>query len=239
MNLEEVVAEIEEAMTWRVNELRHLANSISSNSDEDLRTVVRKASVVMVYAHLEGFFKAALGVYIKAVNAERLPVGELDEALAVAALRPEWKSLANGEPSPTLSWSVPPKRTSGLQASTLRRVEFLCRLDEILHSEATLDEDALTDTESNLQPNVVRKLLYQLGLSTQDVESWDSALGELVNLRNSIAHGSSRRPVTESELDRLTRGARDVMNGLRTLILQALVAQHFKREELRIPHFAY
>jgi hypothetical protein len=222
MNVAEVFAEVEDELTWRADEMRRLQNVLNLVSSETDGDLVRKSLVVMLYGHLEGFFRAALAIYVNAIDAERLPVGELDEFLAASALADELDCLERGGSSSLLVWGHSPKRASGVAEKELRRVEFVARLGEVMHFSPRLNVERLTDTESNLHANVVKGLFFRLGLRPGDVDAWESLLSRLVALRNSIAHGATRGGVAKPNYDSLARDARIVMEELRSVLFVAL-----------------
>ena len=73
----------------------------------------------------------------------------------------------------------------------------------ILLSQTLIIEDEAIDTESNLWYVVLQKNLYRLGLPICMFEQYKSDINNLVNRRNTIAHGSRTDGVTESEYKKL------------------------------------
>lgn len=68
MNINHIWAELEADLEWRQFELRTLANTLGSIKDRDEQDRFRRAMVVMLYAHVEGYCKLALLTYVKALN---------------------------------------------------------------------------------------------------------------------------------------------------------------------------
>ena len=62
MNIIEVRAEFEEELTWRVDEIRLLHNQLGYIRKEADKMRYRKALVVMLYSHFEGFCKTAFSI---------------------------------------------------------------------------------------------------------------------------------------------------------------------------------
>ena len=100
-----------------MTEIRQTFNAARTNLAAD---ALRKAAWVLLYAHEEGFFKAACQVYLKAINAEHLRFAELEETLATQSLRPVILGLGNGHPF--FTW---PRGALGLPArAQSNRAEF-------------------------------------------------------------------------------------------------------------------
>lgn len=68
-----------------------------------------------------------------------------------------------------------------------------------LLSQPLIIEDTAVDTESNLWYVVLQKNLYRLGLPTDMFEEYRSDIDNLVNRRNTIAHGSRTDGVADTE----------------------------------------
>ena len=59
MDLDDVIAQIEEELTWRMDELRFLRNQLANIPDEKNKKRYRKTLIVMLYSYYEGFSKSA------------------------------------------------------------------------------------------------------------------------------------------------------------------------------------
>jgi hypothetical protein len=85
MRIETIWAELEQDLAWRHAELRLLSNTMSSLRREDERDRFRRAQLVMLYAHVEGFCKVAFLIYIKAINQSRTPMSSISDELVASA----------------------------------------------------------------------------------------------------------------------------------------------------------
>ena len=88
-------AELEAELAWRLDELRFLRNQLSDVPTEDKKGVYRKALVVMLYSHFEGFCKTAFSVYVHALNHESLSLRDVTGALAACCLARIFGDLRN------------------------------------------------------------------------------------------------------------------------------------------------
>src|SRR5262245_43968117 len=95
MNLPDLRAELEEELTWRLDEVRFLRNRLSEFRKQDERDRFRRAMVVMLYSHFEGLWKAAFMVYIKAINDSGLQCAEAHESLVAASFSPLFDALSD------------------------------------------------------------------------------------------------------------------------------------------------
>jgi hypothetical protein len=68
VDLASIRAELESEQTWRHDEIRFLRNQLASICGNRRKMQFRRALVVMLYAHYEGFCKFALERYVRSVN---------------------------------------------------------------------------------------------------------------------------------------------------------------------------
>jgi hypothetical protein len=157
--------------------------------------VYRKTLLVMLYSHFEGVCKAAFSVYVQSLNAENAALSDVVPALAASGMAEVFRDLRNAErKSPIFRVTAPDD--SGLHRYARDR-EFVERMGEFLKLRLLLDSELIVDTESNLTPVVLQKIMFRLGLDHQTVERWARPIGELLGRRNSVAHGTHRKGVDE------------------------------------------
>jgi hypothetical protein len=89
-------AELELELEWREAEIRFL-QGLGSNLSEDKLGQYRRSIVLVVYAHLEGFFKSALEVYAVHLNGANCKVGDVAWAIAAASLATVFKRLRDND----------------------------------------------------------------------------------------------------------------------------------------------
>ena len=94
-----------------------------------------------------------------------------------------------------------------------RRVNLLESSSNLL-SQPLIIEDTAVDTESNLWYVVLQKNLYRLGLPTDMFEEYRSDIDNLVNRRNTIAHGSRTDGVADTEYVRWESSTKSVMENI-------------------------
>src|SRR5947207_897222 len=86
MNLGRLWAEIEDDQAWREEEIRFFQNRAVSVADPNEQDQFRRALVLLLYAHFEGFVKFSLLLYVGAVNSAGVRCDEASYAVAAASL---------------------------------------------------------------------------------------------------------------------------------------------------------
>lgn len=97
MSPEDVRANLEEDLSWRWDEIRHIKNAFTDylgGMDKDFPV---KTLIVILYAHFEGFTKNALSFYSDFINNKGLKCREVNNNLSALALKPVFESYENPE----------------------------------------------------------------------------------------------------------------------------------------------
>src|SRR5437016_5156526 len=95
MNQLEIRAELEDERTWRRDEIRFLMNRLADLDTDTDQDRYRRAVLLLLYAHFEGFCKTALLIYVRIINKESLRCDLAQPALVAASCQSILKSLAN------------------------------------------------------------------------------------------------------------------------------------------------
>lgn len=95
MNLASLRAEIEADRAWREEEIRELQNRGSAIKEEEESKRYRRALVLLLYAHYEGFCKFALALYATAINSSGILCGEASYPIAAASMSDVFRNLRN------------------------------------------------------------------------------------------------------------------------------------------------
>lgn len=212
-------AEIEAEWTWRLDELRFLKNQTANIVTDDRRDQYRRSLVMMLYAHFEGFCKAALSVYATAINNDALRVRECTPAIGAASLAGIFNDLRNSDRKSDFFRRRAPD-DSGLHR-TMRDREFVERISESFDILASIDIDATVDMESNVSPIVLQKILYRLGMDPSEVAPWSGQINKLLGRRNAVAHGEGRGGIDLKTFSELEAAVIDVVDKITRLLFQA------------------
>lgn len=229
-NIEEVRVELETEFTWRADEIRFLRNQLSNIGKEQEQERYRKSLLVMLYAHYEGFCKTAFLIYINVINKETIQRKKANHSLIACSLNSVFKAYEDVSRKPDkyreiFKNTLPEERK--LQRFA-RQVDFVVNLDSFL-DEVVVVSDEIADTESNLWPVVLQKILFRLGLPEHSFKEYEGNIFKLVNLRNGVAHGKHKDGISESVYNNIEKAVFDIMQGVIVVIIDALKSQRFLR----------
>ena len=228
MTADEFRASLESELSWRQEEFIFLKNQLSSISGEREQDVYRKTLVLILYSHMEGYVKIALQSYVQFINEQNLRRGEVVSELTASGMHREFQAYENpGRRSNLFRRSLPDDTAlHGLS----RRVDLIEQMDGFLNQPLHI-EDRVIDTESNLRYVVLQKNLYKVGLPVNLFEQYRGLLDELVNRRNSIAHGELRRGVNRLEFARWEGAVQDITRDVTIGLYESALHQKYLRSK--------
>jgi hypothetical protein len=226
MNLARLYAELEADRDWREEEIRAFQNRGAKLENEDDQKRYRRALVLLLYAHYEGFCKFALTLYATAINQSGILCGNADYALAAASLGSLFRDLRNPNKKSDIFRHALPDDSKLHQFA--REREFVERTSELEKLPVRITEDVV-DTESNLTPTVLRKNLYRLGLPHEKFDSHKDKINMLLSIRNGISHGSLKDGVEEQQYRQLRASTYSIMNGVSIDVMKALFEETYVR----------
>lgn len=212
MTKDELRELLEDELLWRFEEINFFKKQLENLDEDDEKKKYRKSMVLILYSHLEGFIKSALINYAQYLNGLRKKREEFDFALIATSMHKEFKAYENKNSRSPLFNN---KRIPSDDAihGIYRRVNLLESSSNLL-SQPLVIEDNAVDTESNLWYIVLQKNLYRMGLPADMFEEYKSNIDNLVNRRNTIAHGSRTDGVTEKEYQKWEDSIKDVMESI-------------------------
>lgn len=220
MNLADIRAELEDELEWRLEELRFFKNQLADMRTKDQRDRHRRALVVMLYSHFEGFWKAAFSIYVKAINAELILCKDATHSLVAASLFDLLAGLSDHQKKHPFFRSKVPEDTKLHQLH--RQIEFLSRLPDMEATKVDIPIDKVVDPESNLKPDVIRKNLIRLGFQHDMFQRHEGTVHQLLNKRNAVAHGSTRQGVEEDDYNKLEAAVLNIMDDVVKLLFESL-----------------
>ena len=216
MTEDELRTQLELELAWRQEELAFLQNQINYVCDEK-RDQYRKSLILMLYAHFEGFVKIALQTYLQFLNELDIKVEYVNSNLQASHLQREFNAYDNLDRKNKHFKRKLPDDTK--LHRFYRRVEFIESFDEYRDKELKLS-DEIIDTESNLWYIVLQKNLYKLGLPVDLFDDYHTEIDDLVNRRNSIAHGSFKTGVTKDEYRNWENKVYRIMSNINIILYQ-------------------
>ncbi|MDF2190317.1 MAE_28990/MAE_18760 family HEPN-like nuclease [Paraflavitalea sp. CAU 1676] len=226
MDIPALWAEMEAEYSWRIDEIRFFHNQIQKLTNTQERDQYRRALVLLLYAHYEGFCKFAFTFYVNAINKENILCKEANYAIAAASLEDLFGALRHPEKKcPEFKNQLPDDIKLHIFS---RNREFVERSKEFENRPVSIP-DQVVDMESNLKPVVLRKNLFKLGFPHDGLQHIESDISQLLANRNSIAHGTSRHAISLKLYQDLQKAAWNVMATVKSYVMQALQNREFLR----------
>lgn len=156
---------------WRKKELTIIKARVDLAKSKQLNTEIR-SSLLLLYAHWEGFNKVSCELYLEYVKQLKLNYSELSNNLLALSIKSEivdMESTNNHE----------------------RHTEFLGFIDSGLNNRAKWNLDKAIDTKSNLNSDILRNIMSVVGIDFKHFELKSKLIDEqLLKNRNTIAHGN-------------------------------------------------
>jgi hypothetical protein len=220
VNLAEFRAEMEAEREWRETEMRQLRNQLAFISSEEQRKTARKALVVMLYAHFEGVSKALFSMYVNRLNGLGLRIGDVVSPIGAASLAEVFQALRDPNKKCAEFARALPNDTALHRFARDR--EFVEVAWKVAQRSVQIDPDEIVDTESNLKPIVLRKILFRIGLEPDLAQPWEGAIHQLLNRRNDVAHGTAKGGPEAKEYANLEQAVSLVVDGIVKAIFDAV-----------------
>ena len=217
MDYEALRALLEEDLAWRLDELRHLRNSLLGDVEREAWSVTALRTIlVMQYAHLEGFAHNAFRLYVDAVNNRALKADQLRPELFACALVPDFDALRLGGNEQESSEGRLTRRAN-------MQFRFVQRVRKLGSEEVVIDADHAVSMEMNFGADVLRRTLFMLGIPESEVDrSYFSSLEFVRRARNDIAHGARRERIEAGLFEAHQKKCEQFMSDLSRLIGSAV-----------------
>jgi hypothetical protein len=223
MNVADVRSQLELDLSWRTEEIRFLSNQLGGMPKSADRERFNRTLLVMLYAHVEGFTKAAIRLYIRTLCDEQIATRQVNLQLQGTRLDPVLAGV--DEPEPDFFVQQPPVRHQLTRPFRIK--ELLDRWQEIMNGPFNADPDDVANTESNLKCRVLRRILFRAGLPMNKFQDFEEDLESLVSRRHLIAHGETPVRVPVQDYIRLETNALLFMEELVRVLTLALTQQEY------------
>jgi hypothetical protein len=219
---EDIYDELEADHHSRESEIRLVTRLLATNSSEDESTMLRRSLILLTYAHVEGYAKFAMLAYVSALNGMGIRCAEATFPVAAASLARVFAALRNpNSKHEVFKNRLPDDAHLHLAA---REQVFIEKYETIVGRRVKIP-DEVVDTASNLSADILKKMLFRLGLPYPVVDSHSSNINRLLGIRNAIAHGDRLKVPTDKELMDFTSSAFAIMKFLQDEIYSALKGQ--------------
>lgn len=171
----QLLSMLDDEFAWRRKELTALWSDVQS-APEISRQARLRAGVALLYAHWEGFIKAAGDFFVTFVAVRKLNHDQLGTGFLSLALRKRLKAFSDTS-------SVP------------QHIAFLSFLRTEMTSRARLPQIGAIKAESNLNSRRLKDIVLTLGLDYSAYELKENLIdAQLLKWRNTIAHGKALHP---------------------------------------------
>lgn len=166
----ELVGTLDQEMSWRKKELTTLRFLLEGCREHQLPVILRAATCIL-YAHWEGFIKAAAVCYITFVASRGLRYGDLTPNFVALGFRTDILEAGSSD-RPSIHTALAGSLIAGLGKLPIR------------------DWDPIVNVQSNLNFANLQEISCLLGLDNHDYLSKQHLLDErLLKNRNLAAHG--------------------------------------------------
>ena len=209
-SLDQLVQFLDDELAWRKKELTTLKFMLGKSRKRESVLLLR-AALCVLYAHWEGFVKAAATSYVSFVSTRGLRYRDLTPNFVALGLRREI-SEAGLSNLPTVHTTLATKLMLGLS------------------EHADLDWEHSVNTRSNLNTDALNEILCLLGLDRKDYLLKRQMLDQtLLASRNLIAH-EMRVEIEPDDYARLHDEIMQLAQQFRTDVENAAVTEEFRRE---------
>jgi len=208
-NLTELNDYLDKDLGWRKKELTSLTLMIGRLRVHEKRAFLR-AALCILYAHWEGFIKAAATYYVAFVGTKGLRYRDLTPNFVAMGLRPRIISV-------------------GQSRRSLHHTELVAYLLSDLSDKAEITSDDAINTESNLDSKVLLDILCSLGIDDIGYRTKGPLIDQrLLNARNNIAHGRGN-PIDEKDYTEIHTEIILLIDQFRSDVENAAVQELYRR----------
>lgn len=202
---------LDRTLALRKRELTTLRFIIMQTNREHEKVALLRSSLPMLYAHWEGFIKDSSIAYLEYISRQRL---------ALNTLKPNFVAV-------TLKEKL---MTAGISKKTRIHKEFVDYFLDNFETNVAFNPVSVIDTESNLSSEVLKEIMFTVGLDFDD--NWHKKTQlidhQLLKSRNEIAHGE---PVTIdlALFEQLHKFVLDSLEEYKTLIENSVALSSYKK----------
>jgi len=101
---------------------------------------------------------------------------------------------------------------------------------EQLWKEIVAIPEEVVDTESNLKPVVLRKILFRLGFQHNCFKKNEGMISHLLERRNNVAHGAQKEGLSKEDYEEIEKATLEIMRQLKSLIVDALLNKSYLKK---------
>ncbi len=210
-SLGQLVELLDDELAWRKRELTTLKFMLQSTRRQHQESLLLRAAICILYAHWEGFVKAAATGYVSFVATRNLKYSDLTPNFVALGLRSEIIRAGQSD-KPTLH--------------TKLAARFMMGLSDSMY----IDRNFSVDTRSNLNSDNLNEILCLLGVENDEYLLKKQLLDKgLVENRNRVAHGQ-QIDIDPDDYTGLHDEMIQLVQNIRTDIENQAVMEGFRRD---------
>jgi hypothetical protein len=207
---EELVDKIGQDHVWRLREIAELKNLIEEPSTSELRKrVLSRSGIALLYAHWEGFIKKSGTYFLEYVAGQRLNISELRSNFVTLLVRGKIDKASESN-----KYSAFDEVTRYIIENQTTRARFPTK--------------NVVETKSNLSTNVLKEIMWCLGLEYEFYESKEKLIDlMLVGRRNHVAHGEAIE-IDSDDFIEMAGEVLGLMNTFKNLLENSCITESYK-----------
>lgn len=207
---DDLSAQLDAEIAWRRKELILIKNYIPDNSSPKQDATIR-FSVPILYAHFEGFVKQTTEMYLKYVASRYLKHSDLQSQFIALSL------------------------TKKINLLEVKNIQDKTKIIDFIITESQKTSNILTknviQTKSNLRFDVLRDILFIIGIQEDQFLKYESLVDDLVDARNYIAHGEFKK-VDKATFDIMFGDIQQLMIDLKTEIENSATGGKYMKQQV-------
>lgn len=203
---DEINDAIDKEISWRKKELQIYKTNVC-NAKGDNQKVLLRASIPFIYSHWEGFVKKSCEAYLEYVSNKNLNLN---------TLKPQFIAIA-----------LKSKIEKSNENSVKKRTEYVKILLENIDKPSNLNLNGVIKTKSNLRFDVFEEICYTLCIDINRFEHKKAEIDELVDNRNTIAHGNYQK-ITFAIFEGFFDDVISLLENLRTELQNSVARESYK-----------
>lgn len=211
-SLTELTQLLDDELAWRKKELTTLKVWLDKSRRQYETAILLRAAICLLYAHWEGFVKAAATGYVSYVATLGLRYRDLTPNFVALGL---WSDISQ----------------AGLSTSPTLRTALTERLISGLSERANINWEQSIDTRSNLNSKTLSEILCAMGLDNKEYLIKKPIIDlRLLENRNAIAHGERRPEFGLDDYIGLSDDIVQLVERIRTDIENAAATRRFRKD---------
>lgn len=209
MNLKTVESlsdKLDYEISWRRLELTNLKFNVENVDGNKLNTNLR-SSLVLLYAHWEGFVKKILTYYLEHVSRQKLQNNQLKHNFFALEIYTDLKALTETK-------------------KNILHTKIVDSIIDNISKESEIPFKNKINTQGNLNSELFKELMFTVGLDTSAYETYFLLIDErLLGTRNKIAHGEALQQLqlTKDSYLELHQIVTEIMETLKEQIIDAAI----------------